>query len=984
MGMVRRVMGGSVVDRDDGLKVEPQVRAVSQDWYTTRLARRDGDMGAPCMNNRRAYATLWMTIITALLLPHGTANSSRADGTASSTLSTYDLRCEMRQEPLGIDAARPRLSWKLSSNERGQRQSAYQVLVSDSRDSLIPGAATYWDTGKVETKQSLHIVYGGRVLRSRERCYWTVRVWDHDGVASAWSEPATWEMGLLDAADWQAQWIDDGKPTPASDEAHYAPDPAPLLRTEFAVRDDVARARLYISGLGYYDATINGEPVGKRVLDPIWTQYGKRVFYSTYDVTQHLQRGDNAIGVMLGNGWYNPLPLRMWGNLNLRDHLVIGRPRLIAQLEIEYASGQREVIATDKSWKTSPGPIVRNNIYLGEQYDARREQSGWNRAGFDDTTWASVHASAAEIGPLQATPMQPIRVIGHLRPVAITEPQPGVFIVDLGQNFTGWARLSVEGTRGTQVRMRFGELLHDDGTLNPMTSVCGQIKREGVGGPGAPAVAVQQDTYTLRGGEREMYTPRFTFHAFRYVEITGYPGVPSLDAIEGLQLASDLSHTGHFSCSSDLLNRIHKMVRWTFLSNLVGVQSDCPHRERFGYGGDIVATCEAFMMHLDMSSFYAKTVMDLADSASPTAAFPMTAPYVGIAYAGLEEGDGPIGWSLAHPLLVRELYRHYGDRRIVEQQYEAARRWVEYVRKRSVDDIVEQGLSDHESLEPKAVRVTSTAFYLQGVEIVSELATILGRDEDARRYRELAGDVRRAFAESLVNADSGRIGIGTQAAQAAAMYHNLVPDHLRAAAFARLVEPIETDPNHLVSGIFGVRYLLDVLSREGRADLAHALVDRTSAPGWGHMLERGATTLWEHWAFSDNTFSHNHPMFGSVSTWMFSWLAGIAPAADTVGFDRVLFRPQLVPGLTWASARYESARGPIESRWMIEDGQFTLRVALPPGVIGDVQLPASCAEASVMESTIPVDEARGVTRIGPRRLRVESGEYKFSAPIAGD
>ncbi len=929
--------------------------------------------------HRRHLTLMMMIVVTALLPLH--ARTARADANRSDTgaLTAHDLRCEMRDDPLGIDVAQPRLSWKLASKQRGQRQTAWQVLVSHTLDTLQPGKATLWDTGKVETGKSLHIVYAGKALRSRERCYWTVRVWDRDGAASQWSEPAHWEMGLLDADDWQARWIDDGTHAPTRDEDHYAPDPAPLMRHAFDVRGEVMGARLYISGLGYYDATINGEPVGDRVLDPIWTHYGTRVYYSTYDVTEHLHQGNNVIGVMLGNGWYNPLPLRMWGHLNLRDHLVIGRPRLIAQLEISYSSGEREVIVTDESWKTSPGPIVRNNIYLGEEYDARLEQPGWNRAGFDDAMWDSAAASSTHIGPLQATPLQPIRVIGQLRPVAITEPKPGVFIVDMGQNFTGWVRLLMEGERGATVRMRFGELLHDDGTLNPMTSVCGQIKREGIGGPGAPAVAVQQNTYTLRGGDRETYTPRFTFHAFRYVEITGYPGRPSLDAIEGLQLACDVSQTGHFSCSSDLLNHIHDMVRWTFLSNLVGVQSDCPHRERFGYGGDIVATCEAFMMHLDMSSFYPKTVTDFADSVSPNGAFPMTAPYVGIAYAGLEEGDGPIGWSIAHPLLLRELYRHYGDRRIVAQQYDAAQRWVEYVRERSIDNIVEHGLSDHESLEPKPVRVTSTAFYLQGVEVISELATMLGRDDDARGYHELAGDIRRAFADGLVNTDTGEIGIGTQAAHATALYHDMVPETIRNKTVAQLVEPIEADPNHLVSGIFGVRYLLDVLSREGRADLACALVNRTSFPGWGHMLNRGATTLWEHWAFSDNTFSHNHPMFGSVSTWMFHWLAGIAPAPHAVGFDRVLFRPQPVPGLTWASARYESVRGPIESAWTLDDGQFTLQIVVPVGATAEVHLPALCSAAGVMESSVPVDDAPGVTRIGPRQFRIGSGRYAFRA-----
>jgi len=385
-------------------------------------------------------------------------------------LCVIDLRCEYRVNPLGIDVKRPRLSWKLQSQQRGQKQTAYQIRVADAdRNSL-------WDTGKVDSNRSIHIEYAGRPLASRLRCYWKVRVWDKDGKPSPWSAAAWWETSLLEPDDWRARWINDGKTNPTRDEDLYKEDPAPLFRKTFALPKAARKARLYVTGLGYYEARLNGQPVGDHALDPAWTAYSKRVFYSTYDVTELLRDGANSLAVTLGNGWYNPLPLRMWGHLNLRQHLTIGRPRFIAQLEIELADGSRTAIVSDESWKVTEGPVRRNNIYLGEVYDARREIPAWDQPGCDDSGWAQAGIAPEPLGRLQAQPLPPIRVTATLKPVKITEPKEGTFIFDMGQNFSGWIRLALNVPRGTQITLRYGELLHKDGTLNPMTSVCGQIK----------------------------------------------------------------------------------------------------------------------------------------------------------------------------------------------------------------------------------------------------------------------------------------------------------------------------------------------------------------------------------------------------------------------------------------------------------------------------------------------------------------------------
>ncbi|MCZ6771229.1 MAG: family 78 glycoside hydrolase catalytic domain, partial [Proteobacteria bacterium] len=560
----------------------------------------------------------------------------------SMPIGVQRLRCEYRDRPLGIDHSAPRLGWILESSLRGQEQSAYRVLVARSVEGLQAGRGDLWDSGKVESSQSVNILYAGDVLVSGQGCFWKVKVWDKDGVSSDWSAPSSWEMGLLKAGDWKGRWISDGKPLPEKDADFYRDDPAPLFRREFKLSGPVRSARLYISALGYVHARLNGRAVGDHHLDPLWTLPNKRVFYSVHDVSESLEQGDNCLGVTLGNGWYNPLPLRMWGRVNLRERLPVGRPQFIAQLHIEYTDGSRETLASDASWKVHPGPILRNSIYLGEKVDARKAVTGWDRPGLDDRAWDAARIAPAPEGTLQAQPLPPIKVTASVKPVRMTEPSDGVYIVDMGRNFGGWARFTFDVPEGTEITMRYGELLSETGSLNPMTSVCGQIKRREPGADGSPAVAWQADTYIARGGGPETYTPRFTFHAFRYIEITGLPARPSLDAVEGLRMHSAVEPVGSFSCSNDLFNRIQTMCQWTFLSNLFGVQSDCPHRERFGYGGDLVTTSDAFMLNYDMAGFYAKALLDWQDSAMPNGMLTDTAPSVGIQYCG-------VGWAMAHP-----------------------------------------------------------------------------------------------------------------------------------------------------------------------------------------------------------------------------------------------------------------------------------------------------------------------------------------------
>lgn len=903
-------------------------------------------------------------------------------GFPEDTVRIDRLRCEYRTDPLGIDTARPRLSWALSSDIRGECQTAYQILVAGSEAKLNESDADLWNSGKVMSRHSLNIEYAGKALESRQIGYWKVRVWGKGGRVSSWSKTARWEMAFLEEDAWRASWIGDGKDIPEREEDFYNDDPAPLFRKEFVVENAVEKARLYITGLGYCEAYLNGKRIGDSVLEPGWTNYAKRIFYSVYDVLPQLERGENCLGVTLGNGWYNPLPLRMWGRRNLREHLTVGRPCFIAQLELTYSNGTRKIVVSDESWKVREGPILRNNIYLGEVYDARREVDSWNLCTIETRDWRLAAIADEKMRRLVVQPLPPIRVTTTLRPVGITQPSPGISMVDMGQNFSGLVRYRFKAPRGTRIRCRYGELLYEDGTLNPMTSVCGQIKgtrktRDGevvpVGGPGSPEIAWQADTYIAKGSGWETYTPRFTFHAFRYIEITGYPGDISPEMILGLRLNSDVSEAGSFSCSNEMFNDIQAMCQWTFLSNLFSVQSDCPHRERFGYGGDIVGTNEALMFNYDMAAFYAKAVDDWSDSALDDGMLTDTAPYVGIQYCG-------VGWALAHPLLQRNLYRYYGDRRTLENQYTVSRRWLALVQKLYPDFIINEGLSDHESLNETPSEELVTPLYYYAAHLLSQMAEILNRKPDRKEYEDLKAKIKTAYLDAFWQEDSGRLAPGTQTSQSFGLYLGLIPEGHQDKALAYLEKLIDAKNGHLTTGILGTRFMVDTLCRNGHSEIAYGIVNKRSFPGWGYMLERGATTLWEHWEFSDNTFSHNHPMFGSISQWFYNWLGGIQAASEAVGFDKIIIRPQVIDDLEWVECSHDSVRGKITSSWRKKEGSLFFKIQIPVNAEAIVYLP-DLVDSEIYENQKRADISEGIQFLEKNErsilYRVGSGTYLF-------
>lgn len=851
------------------------------------------------------------------------------------------LKVEYQTLPLGIDAATPRFSWELTNETLGMQQTKYQILVASSEKNLRANNGDVWNSGPVESSQSINVSYGGEPLQPTSRYFWKVKSWDQPEDASAYSEAAWFETGLLRPDAWSAQWIGDGREAPAREEDFYQDIPNPIFRKTFQINKNIQKARLYVSGLGYYEASINGAKAGDHVLDPGWTSYAKRVLYSTYDVTDQLQEGGNAIGMTLGNGWYNPLPLALFGRFNLRDVLTTGQPKLIAELHVWYQDSTKDVIVSDQSWKSSTGPLLRNNIFLGEKYDARREQPGWQQPDFEDSSWHSAQLMKPPGGALVAQAVPPIRITQEIAPVALTEPTPGVYVYDLGQNLAGWVRLRLQGPAGTEVTLRYGELLYDSGRVNGMTTVAGHIKAQWDmrGGPGAPSTAYQEDTYIMKGDGEEVFQQQFGFHGFRYVEVTGAADLTEAD-LTGLRLNADLEKVGAFACSNPLLNEIQRITEWTMLSNVFSIQSDCPGREKFGYGGDMVAAGEAYIHNFDMATFYEKAVRDFQDDVRPNGGLPETAPYNGIDTEGFGQGSGPVGWQLAHPFLIRQLYRYYGDRRIVAEQYPTAVRMLEFLQTQAKDHYIERGIGDHVSLSYKAIPLTSTAFYYHIAQLVADFAEILGKEKDHQKYANLAAQIKEAFMRRFYHADTGVLDTAvTQANQVFGLYYGLVPEKNEEKVLEVLVDDIlQTQQGHVSTGIFATKMLWNVLDQYDRNDVAYTLASQTDFPGYGHMLAQGATTLWETWEEPDQN-SWNHPMFGSVSEWFYASLLGIQQAADGVGFDKITIKPSPVGDLTWAKGHYHSVRGKITVDWKKEQGQWICRTEIPGNTTATLALP---------------------------------------------
>src|SRR5215210_1940800 len=903
---------------------------------------------------------------------------------APSKLRPVGLKCEYRVDPLGIDERVPRLGWVLESEGRGQVQSAYQVLAARSEEDLEAEENLLWDSGRVESSRSVGVEYGGEALRSGSRCVWKMRVWDGDGDPSPYGGPAVFEMGLLERSDWKGTWISLGEDPeedfdpPTGDEYDDLANglaPSPYLRKEFSLDRSVLRARLYATARGVYELSINGTRVGEDVLAPGWTDYDRRVQYQTYDVTPLLADGPNALGAVLGDGWYSGFfgfdPKHRGAHYGVR-------PQLLAQLDVEYEDGGKESIATDGSWRCSTGPILFSDLLMGESYDARKEMPGWAEPGFDDSEWYGVEAAEIEDTNLVAQPDEGVRVTEEIEAKSVTEPESGRYVFDLGKNMVGWVRLKVEGEAGTEVTLRHAEALNPDGTIYTTNL----------------RSARATDRYVLKGEGEEVYEPRFTFHGFRYVEVTGYPGEPPIGAITGRVVHSATPPTGSFECSNEMVNELQENILWGQRGNFLSVPTDCPQRdERLGWMGDAQVFVRTAAFNMDVAAFFEKWMVDLEDAQSPEGAFPDVAPL--LTGSGLMDlSRGAPAWGDAGIIVPWTIYRTYDDTRIVERHYDAMTRWMEYLHKANPDLLRKNRMGNNygDWLSPKGdhtpKHLLATAYWAYDAKLLAEMAEATGRNEDAREYRDLNERIKAAFQAAYVFPD-GRIEGDTQTCYLLALHMGLLPEDLRSTAAEHLVKSIEREDWHLSTGFAGVGYLCPVLTEAGYADVAYRLLLNETYPSWGYTIKNGATTIWERWdgwteenGFqSPNMNSFNHYSLGSVGEWLYRYVAGIDLGSP--GYGHIVIRPHPGGDLTFARGEYDSVRGRISSSWKIEDGLFSLEVLIPPNATATVHLPST---EGVSEGGRPVGEAGGVEQLrveeGETVVSVGSGRYEFSGRLA--
>ncbi|MCW5553325.1 MAG: glycoside hydrolase family 78 protein [Verrucomicrobiae bacterium] len=1095
------------------------------------------------MITRRVFCRRVMVCaLVVCLFPHLRLNAAPATVAASGGLQVEHLRCEYRVRPVGMDVVEPRLSWTLASDQRGQKQTAYHVLVASSVETLDRDTGDLWDSGKVVSDATLHVAYAGRPLPSRMRAWWKVRVWDKDGQPTAWTSPAAWSMGLLNQSDWQAKWIADPSSTtnvaprgplngyhsqitntadatkwvainlgesrsfdtvrlfparpydwqpdtpgflfplrfrievahqpnfsdsklvvdrtqsevlnPGTNAPSYpfstvtarfvrltatrlnrrdgtnfalalaemqvlrgelnlavgakvtaldsiesgawaltnltdgvtatvkpgaasAALPGTMVRKSFTLPTAIRRATVYASALGLYELRINGRRVGTELLAPEWTSYRQRVHYQTHDVTGLLRSGENVLAALLGEGWYAgrlmAMPRFPYGN-----HL-----RFLLQLEIELADGSKQTLVSDDSWRsTSTGPLLASGIYDGETYDARREMPGWDEPGFDDHQWNAATAFDLDSRRLIWQRNEPIQVMKELFPRQLSEPRPGVYIFDLGQNMVGWCRVKARGVAGQTVVIRHAEMLNDDGTLYTANL------------RGAPQV----DRYTPRADGEFVFEPRFTYHGFRFVELTGLAERPGRDAVLGRVFHSSSPVVGRFECSEPSLNRLMQNILWTQRGNLMSSPNDCPQRdERFGWMGDIQAFAQTAIFNMDLAAFFTKFAQDIRDDQADDGRFPDFAPHPGDPNQNF---SGVPAWGDAGTIVPWRAFQNYADARLLAEHFAAASRWVDYIhtnnpelvwrkgRNNDYNDwlngdwIKQAGWPTEGGSVPK--ELFATAFFAHSTDIVAKMAAVLGRHEDARCYRELFHRIKTVFNEKFVQPD-GRIEGDTQGGYALALNFDLLPEELRPRAAQHLVENIHRYQTHLSTGIQTTHRAMLELTRHGESALAWQLLTNRTFPSWRYMIDNGATTIWERWdgyvqgrGFQDAGMnSFNHWAFGAVGEWIWRNLAGFNPDETQPGWKHFTIAPRPGGGVTWSKAEYQSIRGRIACDWRIESGELAVHVLVPPNTTASLLLPAS--DATRITEGGRVISPDKVTAEGAR-FHLEPGRYEFASP----
>ncbi|WP_163325761.1 glycoside hydrolase family 78 protein [Draconibacterium mangrovi] len=875
------------------------------------------------------------------------------------------LVCEYHENPVGIDVEQPRLSWQLYSDQQNVVQTAYEIRTAGSVKDLSSKSKQLWNSGKIESDQSVNVVYGGPQPESMQRVYWQVRVWDNTGKASAWSEPAYWEMGILEPELWKASWI--ALPNePESEDSK----PAQYFRNEFSTSKTVKSARAYVTSHGLYQLFLNGDKVGDQLFTPGWTSYNKRLQYQTYDVTKMLQK-ENAVGVVLGDGWYR-------GNIgwSSADGYYGSKLALLFQLKINYTDGSSEWLVSDKNWKANNGPILKSDIYNGETYDARLELKGWANTGFNAADWKSVEEVDQPKDLLIAPQGVPVKAVEELNPIEFITTPKGEKVYDMGQNMVGWVRIKMKGKAGQKVQLKFAEVLDKEGnfyTANLRSAEC-------------------TDTYIFGKDGEAVYEPKFTFHGFRYLQLIGFDEIPAKEDITGVVIYSDMEPTGTFACNDEMINQLQHNIQWGQKGNFLDVPTDCPQRdERLGWTGDAQVFSMTAGYNFNVAAFYTKWMKDVEADQLDNGVIPHVIPDV------LNGQGGATGWADVVAVIPWSVYKIYGDTRILEESYPAITKWVGYMNERAGDDYLWTGdnhfgdwlaFATTSSDYPGATTekdLLATAYFYYTTTLTAKIAQIIGKAQDAEKYKQLAANIKEAFNDEFVT-PNGRLVSHTQTAYVIALSFGILPDSMVDGAADYLAKDVEKF-KHLTTGFLGTPILCPTLSAIGRDDLAFMLLNRKNYPSWLYPVTQGATTIWERWdgqkpdgSFQDvGMNSFNHYAYGAIGEWLYNHVAGIKVDENNPGYKKFFLAPNPGGGLSNVDATFSSVYGPIKSDWKVSDGQMTYQVEVPANTSAEVVLP----KAKVAEINMDDNLKSSAKQTGADvTVSVGSGTYTFTYPMA--
>lgn len=896
-------------------------------------------------------------------------------------ITVKQLTCENRVNPMGIDVAVPVFGWQIVTVKRNVKQSAYQLQVST--DSLFSQEnATIWNSGQKKTDRSLSVIYTGKKLASGRRYYWRVQIWDNSNQSSGWSQVTSFTTGLYTPADWSnAQWIgyeafaDTMRVVPGVHQPDRKKMPqhkalqrpvVPLFRKEFTTTKKVVRALVFVSGLGQYEMSINHRKAGAGFLTPGWTHYDKRYLYNTYDVTDLLVNGPNAIGMIVGNGFFNVNRERYY-----KLAIAYGMPQLICKMQITYTDGTEQVIVSGKDWKTAPSPVSFSSIYGGEDYDARLEQQGWDSPQFNDANWKQALIVAAPQGKAEAEKDYPVQVNKVIEVKSIDVLTPATQVYDFGQNASGIVALKVKGKKGQSVRLSPGELLRDNKMVNQNNT-------------GKPYYF----SYTLKGDGEEVWYPRFTYYGFRYVQadlaadtINGEKELPVITGLQMLHTGNSAPASGSFTCSNELFNRIDTLIQWAIKSNVQSVVTDCPHREKLSWLEQDYLVGGSIQHNIQVYQLYKKLVQDMMDAQTTAGMVPdITPEYVFFDDHGFGFRDSP-EWGSASVILPWLIYKWYGDNDVMRMAYPMMQKYVAYLKSRATDHILSYGLGDWYDLGPKfpgvaqltPKEVTATAIYYYDITLLGKMAALLDRKADAAGYMQLAKEVKQAFNNKFFDAKTKVYSTGSQTAMAMPLCVGLVEAQYRKAVFNNLTDSIRAGDKKLTAGDIGFHFLVQALDEGGASQLLYEMNNREDVPGYGYQIKKGATALTESWSALKEV-SNNHLMLGHIMEWFYTGLAGINQSAQSNGYKQIVIKPETVGDINAVKATYQSFYGPITSEWKKEGHTFTLQVNIPANTTATIYLPAT-ASGTITESGKPV--TKSMYKEGRAVIQTGSGNYKF-------